>query len=226
MPNPSLIVCDSDALIQLFIASELRPLKDLKSFYKIQPVIVQEVDLELRWLGHHRDRFVTQLDKAIKSGLITRLDKGFFQSLVSSAPPGASWSGFQSLGAQYFGYVDRGEAYTHAAGIVLGVPTVSNDFRAIQVLQSQMMSLPAPVLRSFDLVAFALESGAMSLQDCEKVRSALLSEGEGVAKAFRHNSFEQGLPSFHSRLRDLSPKSKTTPAIPGSFSDTLFITKG
>src|SRR6266852_495688 len=175
MPNPSLMICDSDALIQFFIANELRPLKDLKSLYGIQPVIVQEVDIELRWPGHHKDRFVPQLDKAVRSGLITRLDKALFQSLVSSAPPGASWSAFQSLGAQYLGYVDKGEAYTHAAGLVLGMPTVSNDFRAIQLLQSQMMNLPAPVLRSFDLLAFALARGTLAIQDCENARSALLA---------------------------------------------------
>jgi hypothetical protein len=129
MPNPRLIICDSDALIQLFIANQLQPLKDLKNLYGIQPTVVQEVDIELRWLGHHRERFVPQLDKAMKSGLIARLDKPLFQSLVSTAPAGASWSTFQSTGAQYFGFVDKGEAYTHAAGVVLGVPTVSNDFR-------------------------------------------------------------------------------------------------
>ncbi len=175
MPNPRLIVRDSDALIQLFIANQLQPLKDLKKLYGIQPAVVQEVDIELRWLGHYRDRFVPQLDKAVKSGLITRLDKALFQSLVSAAPAGASWSAFQSIGAQYFGYVDKGEAYSHAAGVVLGVQTVSNDFRAIQLLQSQMMNLPAPVLRSFDLLAFALASGTLRIQDCENARSALLA---------------------------------------------------
>ncbi len=219
------MICDSDALIQFFIANELRPLKDLKAFYGIQPVIVQEVDIELRWLGHHKDRFVPQLDKAVKNGLIIRLDKALFQSLVSSAPPGASWSAFQSLGAQYLGYVDKGEAYTHAAGLVLGMPTVSNDFRAIQLLQSQMMNLPAPVLRSFDLLAFALARGTLAIQDCENARSTLLASGEGVPNVFRHTSFEGGLPNFHCRLRDSTSASATVPPTPANFSDPLFITK-
>jgi hypothetical protein len=225
MPNPRLIICDSDALIQLFTANEIRPLKDLKSLYGIQPVIVHEVDIELRWLGHHKDRFVPQLDKAVKSGLITRLDKGLFQSLVSGAPPGASWGAFQSLGTQYLGYVDKGEAYTHAAGLVLGMPTVSNDFRAIQLLQSQMMNLPVPVLRSFDLLAFALASGTLSIQDCENARSALITSGEGVPGVFRHTSFKGGLPNFTCRLKDSTSASATTPPTPTKFSDTLFVTK-
>src|SRR6266404_4681693 len=224
-PNPRLLICDSDALIQLFIANELRPLKDLKNLYGIQPVVVQEVDIELRWLGHHRDRFVLQLDKAMKNGLVTRLDKPLFQSLVSAAPAGASWSAFQSIGAQYAGYVDKGEAYTHAAGVVLGVPTVSNDFRAIQLLQTQMMNLPAPVLRSFDLLAFALTSGTLAIQDCEKARSALLAAGEWVAKDFKNTSFQGGLSSFTCRLKESSSTGAAPPPTPAKFSDTLFINK-
>ncbi len=225
MPNPRLIICDSDALIQLFIANQLQPLKDLRNLYGIQPAVVQEVDIELRWLGHYRDRFVPQLDKAVKSGLITRLDKALFQSLVSAAPAGASWSAFQSIGAQYFGYVDKGEAYSHAAGVVLGVPTVSNDFRAIQLLQSQMMNLPAPVLRSFDLLAFALACGTLRIQDCENARSALLAANEWVAKAFKSTSFEKGLPNFGCRLKDSTSTSVTPPPAPVNFSGTLFITR-
>src|SRR5712692_6826403 len=167
MANPRLLPCDSDVLVQFFAANELRPLRDLRKLYGIVPVVVQEVEFELRWLGHHKDKFVTQLDKAVKSGLISRLDKTLFQSYLSAAPAGSSWSSYQSLGAQYQGYVDRGEAYTHAAGIVLGTPTASNDYRAIQVLQFQMMNLPSPVLRSFDLLALALEAGTMSVHDCE-----------------------------------------------------------
>src|SRR6266481_952043 len=213
MPNPRLIICDSDALIQLFIANQLQPLKDLRNLYGIQPAVVQEVDIELRWLGHYRDRFVPQLDKAL------------FQSLVSAAPAGASWSAFQSIGAQYFGYVDKGEAYSHAAGVVLGVPTVSNDFRAIQLLQSQMMNLPAPVLRSFDLLAFALACGTLRIQDCENARSALLAANEWVAKAFKSTSFEKGLPNFGCRLKDSTSTSVTPPPAPVNFSGTLFITR-
>lgn len=224
MPNPGLIVCDSDVLVQLFIANELRPLRDLKSLYRIQPAVAQEVDVELRWLGRHKGRFVPQLDKALKNGLLVRLDKPFFQSLVSSSPPGASWSGYQSLGAQYNGYVDRGEAYTHAAGVILAVPTASNDFSAIKVLQLQMMNLPAPVLRSFDLLAFALQTGTLCLKDCENARQALMSENEWVAKDFKYASFQSGLATFQCRLRDL-PAQPAAPATPVSFSDVLFVTR-
>jgi hypothetical protein len=58
MSNPALLPCDSDVLVQLFLADELRPLQELKSSFDIQPVIVAEVDLELRWLGKYKNRFV------------------------------------------------------------------------------------------------------------------------------------------------------------------------
>jgi hypothetical protein len=67
MPNPALLLCDSDALVQLFIANEFRPLQSLRTQFNIQPAVVLEVDLELRWLGKHKDRFVPPLDKALKN---------------------------------------------------------------------------------------------------------------------------------------------------------------
>lgn len=225
MPNPSLIICDSDVLVQFFLSNELRPLRDLKTLYRVQPAIVQEVDAELRWLGHYGARFVPQLDKSLKNALLVRLDKSQFQSLLATAPPGTSWAGFQSLGAQYCGFVDRGEAYTHAAGVVLGLPTASDDFRAIQVLQYQMQNLPCPVLRSFDLFGFALEAGLLPIQDCENVRSCLIKEHRWIPAALRNASFANGITNLALRLRD-STKAPTTGAqTPTSFSDPLYITR-
>lgn len=209
----------------MFLANELRPLRDLKNLYGMQPAIVQEVDVELRWLGHYGNRFVPQLDKSLKNGLIARLDKTLFQSLLGNAPPGTSWATFQSLGAQYLGFVDKGEAYTHAAGVVLGLPTASDDFRAIQVLQFQMQNLPCPILRSFDLFGFAHEATILPLQECERVRSCLLKENRWVPAAFKNNSFEKGIANFPLRLRDTSKAPPQGAKTPVTFSDALFVTR-
>jgi len=225
MPNPSLIICDSDVLVQFFLSNELRPLRDLKTFYGIQPAVVQEVDAELRWLGHYAARFVPQLDKSLKNGLLIRLDKPQFQSLLSKALPGASWAGFQTLGAQYLGLVDKGEAYTHAAGVVLGLPVASDDYRAIQVLQFQMQNLPCPVLRSFDVFGFAHEAGLLPIEDCEKVRSCLLKEGRWVPAALKHTSFANGIANFPLRLRDSTKAPTSGTQAPTMFSDALYITR-
>jgi hypothetical protein len=202
MPNPALLICDSDALTQFFLANEVRPLKQLKATYGIQPAVVEEVDIELRWVGKHKDRFVPQLDKALKSNVLRVLDPAYFQSLLSTAPVGASWAGFQSLGAQYDGHVGPGEAYTFAAAVTLNLPALSNDFSAIKTLEANLLTVPAPVLRSFDLLALCFHSGLLELKACEAVRSQLLKNGEGLPKAFMHASFEDGLKNFTPRLRD------------------------
>lgn len=202
MPNPALLLCDSDALTQFFLANEIRPLKQLKDAYGIQPAIVQEVELELRWLRKHKDRFVPQLDKALNTNVLKLLDSAHFQSLLSTAPVGASWAGFQSLGAQYDGHIHRGEAYTFAAAVTLNLPALSNDFNAIKTLEANLHTLPTPVLRSFDLLAFCFHNGLLELKACEAVRSQLLKNGEGLPKAFMHSSFEDGLKNFTPRLRD------------------------
>src|SRR5690242_5714582 len=139
--SPPLLICDSDALVQLFICQELRPLKLLRKAHNIQPAITMEVDTELRWLGKYKNRFVGPLEKTLKDSLLVHLDQRLFQSMLSDASPGTSWPSFQNLGGQYAKHVGRGEAFTFAAGVTLGLPALSNDFRAIQVLDGLGLSL-------------------------------------------------------------------------------------
>lgn len=201
MPNPALLICDTDVLVQFFLVDDLRPLEGLRKRYGIQPAITLEVDLELRWIKKHKDRFVGPLDKAIKRGTLAKLDVPFFQSMLASAIPGTSWSTYQTLGVQLSGYVQRGEAYTHAAALSLGMPAASNDFRAIQVMKTNMLSVPTPVLRSFDLLVFAYFDGTLDIKDCESIRTELLKSGEGIPGPFKHASFEAGAKVFPCRLR-------------------------
>jgi hypothetical protein len=223
MPNPALLLFDSDVLVQLFLVGDLRILDGLKRIFGIQPAIVQEVDIELRWLARFKDRFVAQLEKTLKHDTLVRLDQSLFQSFLSNAAPGASWSTFQSLGSQYYGYVQRGEAYTHAAAVTLGFPAASNDFRAIQTLQFQMLTLPTPVLRCFDLLVFAQESGILKLKDCETFRSELLKQREHIPRPFLHSSFEDALSAFTCRLRKSTNPTGAASSRPASYSDPLVI---
>ena len=101
MPNPALLLCDSDVLTQFFLANEVRPLRLLQESYGIQPTIVQEVDVELRWLRKYKNKFVAQLDKSLKNNTLKVLEPALFQSLLGHAAVGTSWAAFQSLGAQY-----------------------------------------------------------------------------------------------------------------------------
>lgn len=222
MANPALLFCDSDALTQCFLGNEIRPLRILKDVYGIQPVIVQEVELEMRWLRKYRDRFVPQLEKALKANAIIVLDQVCFQTFLATAPVGASWASFQSLGAQYEGHVHRGEAYTFAGSVTLNMPAMSNDFSAIKTLEANLLSLPTPVLRVFDVFAFCLQNGLLLPKACEAFRSELLKNREGLPKAFMNSSFEDGLKNFAVRLRDGDDPISTTP---GTYSTPLCIRK-
>lgn len=222
MSNPALLLCDSDALTQFFLANEIRPLKELKARYGIQPTIVQEVDNELRWMRRFRDRFVPQLDKALRSAVLTTLGPAEFQSLLGTAPVGSSWASFQALGAQYQGYVGSGEAYTFAAGVTLGLPAMSNDRSAIRVLEGKMLTLPVPILRSFDLLGFCFRSGILPLKACESVRTELLKHSEGLPLAFKSASFENGLSQFSVRLEEGDPNTASPLA---DYRSTLVISK-
>ncbi len=224
MPNPRLLLCDSDVLVQLFLVDELRPLQKLKQSFGIQATIVLEVELELRWTAKHRARFVPQLDRALKHQTLVKLDPSLFQTHLNESPPGTSWGTFQTLGARNYGHVQRGEAYTFAAASTLCMPAASNDFRALEMLRQQMLSLPTPVLRCFDLLEFARQCGTLTLKECEEIRSGLLRKGEGIPRAFKHASFEDGLNNFTCRLKEgTAPTSLLTTA--RAFSDPLYITR-
>jgi hypothetical protein len=185
---------------------------------------VLEVDLELRWLAKHRAQFVPQLERALRHEILVKLDQALYQSHLGAAPPGTSWSTFQTLGARYYGYVQKGEAYTFAAALSLCVPAASNDFRAMEVLQQQMLSLPTPVLRCFDLVEFARQCGTLTLKECEEIRSGLMKRGEPVPRAFEHASFEDGLNRFTCRLKEGSVPASVSASAP-VYSDPLYITR-
>jgi hypothetical protein len=221
MQNPALLLCDSDALVQFLLVPDLRPLQALIANFGIQPAIVLEVDLELRWLAKHKDRFVPQLEKALKHGTLVKLDQSKFQTYLGKAKPGTSWSTYQALGMLYYGYVQRGEAYTHAAAVSLGMPAMTNDQRAVRVLQEQMLTTAIPSLRSFDLLVFAKEAGILTIKACEDIRTELLAHDEGIPGPFLHASFEDASGSFPSRLRLGS--ASTIAAPPSTHYEPLFI---
>jgi hypothetical protein len=108
----------------------------------------------------------------------------------------------QSTGLRYTLFMDYGESYTHAAAVVLDVPVASNDHAALVVAQVNGLSVHEPVLSTFDLVTFALQTELLSTKDCETIRKKLLAEAEPLPPAFRHSSFQDGLPNFFARLVD------------------------
>jgi hypothetical protein len=136
----------------------------------------------------------------VKHGILTKLDEVNFQGYLAAATAGTSWGTYQALGGRYYGFVQRGEAYTHAAAVSLAMPAMSNDARAVRVLESQMMSVAVPVLRFFDISSFVHAFGVLTTKECEDMRSELLKRGEGIPGPFRHSSFLSGAKNFPWRL--------------------------
>ncbi len=201
--GPTCLPCDTDVLIQVFLGKAIEALHVLRNAFGIQPVITEEVEQELRQQRTHGAVCEQHLSKALATGVLVLADVDFVCQVVA-APSRHVGQGFfdqfQLLGDQYRKRVGRGEAYTHALGVTLGVPVASNDFRAVTALKSVNQQLPSPVLRFFDLLVFGYQEGRLSLSECNEVRANLLSSKEGLDRSFQHASFEDGLRDFVPRL--------------------------
>ena len=212
MPNPALLFLDSDVLIQLLLADpNLAILRALKSEYDISAAIVPEVEIEIDFNRKFAGECDVTLRKSIANHIVSIVHADSYGDIVSARTGLAaiaartSYSDIQALGSQYHRRIDRGEAYTHAMAITLEQPAASNDWHAIQVVQNAGLRLPSPVLRTFDLIVFALEASILTLTECEDLRQTLIARREHVPKAFRNSSVKNGIRHFESRLLNCSP---------------------
>jgi len=89
-------------------------------------------------------------------------------------------------------------------------------------LEANLLTLPSPVLRGFDLLAFCYQNGCLEPKACEEVRSELSRNGEGMPKAFMNASFADGLKNFSPRLRDGAASATTAT---GTYSAILSVTR-
>lgn len=204
MPNPPLLLCDTDALFQYFIAGLRIPFQELKKTYGIQPAIVPEVEIEIRSNRKYGTRCRASYGKAISSGAVQILDQKTLQEYLSKLSASVTYTGVQTLGAKYYQRVGRGEAYTFATAVSLGVPALSHDISAIRVLGEQGFEVPSPVLQLYDLLVCCYQTGVLTESDIDNARKLLLKEGEWMPAAFKNSSFVDGLKSFCPRLLDNS----------------------
>ena len=209
-PNPPLIIIDTDVLVQLLLANEFRPLRDLKRLYKIQPAIVEAVEMETRTPGRSLRRHMASLEprlqKALGNGTLLLLDGRSLPAVVGAGAHAVDTE-ISITGTRYHNVADYGEAYSHAAAAILNVPLVSQDMTAIHALERAGERISTHVFRTFDLYAFSHQCGTLSHADCDGVRQTLHSCQEWLPEAFLHRSFEDGLSLFYPRLldRDLGP---------------------
>jgi hypothetical protein len=210
MARPAFLSCDADALIQLFIAGELRPLKLLKNAYSIQPVIAPEVEIELHSNRRFGARIGPDLRKALANDLIKTLDRQTLeihyattnQLAGATAVANGTFAQIQSLGRAFEKHIDFGEAYTHAGALVLNVPAMSNDLSALEALAQAGHTVPSTVLRSWDLIALSFQVANMSADECDEFRKAMEAEKEYAPKCFRGKSYADGLRNFSARMAD------------------------
>ena len=202
MANPALLLCDTDALIQIFMVAETQLLRLLRDRYAVQPCIVQDVDGELAWNSTYRDRFDEDRRKALSAGLLLPLDAAAVARVVPGPTAAAQvmLARATALGQALNDIIDVGEAYTHAAAALLAMPAMSNDYKALKALGEAQRPSASPTLRSWDLLAFGFHDGALTTRDLDQARKRLNDESEWLPRVFRNQGCGKALAQFDARL--------------------------
>jgi hypothetical protein len=193
-------IFDSDALIQIFIAGQQQILSTLATDFGVRAYLMNEVDTEVRSNKKFGSLVKPKLDKALKSQSLKLLTASDLDRLSGVFGTPISLSDIRELGKEYALDVGIGEAHTHAAGVLLKTPTVSNDMNAIKTLEVQCKDLPPTILRSFDLFGFMFFENYVSIHDSEQILKELKSQAEWMPSPLRHSSFELGIKNIGCRL--------------------------
>jgi hypothetical protein len=202
--NPLFIVIDTSVLLQLIATDQLPLLRWLRSEYKVQPAITSAVESEtlqiLTTIGKFMGR-QERLKKALTNNTISLIDRQSLGAILGTGVD-ALLRQMDSEGQRLHFRVDRGEAYTHAAAAVLGVPVATNDTSAVNRLLRDEESIPRPILRFWDLIVFGHQTGQLDDTSCDKIRQALGKINESLPQCFTGRSFNVGLAEFYARLVD------------------------
>lgn len=193
-------IFDSDALIQILLAGQQQAFSILASEFGVRSYLMNEVDVELRSNKKFGALIKPHLEKTLKNGSLKLLSAADLDSLAAEQSSPISLSDIRTLGREYALDVGTGEAYTHAAGILLNTPTVSNDMNAIRTLEMKGKELPPTILRSFDIFGFLLSEGCIDTQAAERILKELKAQGEWMPPGLRNSSFSAGLATIHCRL--------------------------
>ncbi len=193
-------IFDSDALIQIFIAGQQELLRMLREDYGVSCYLMNEVEVELRKNPKFSSLIRPRLEKALKHKYISLLSSSELERLAPPDTEPVSLAEIRELGQEYAMEIGPGEAFTHAAAILLDVPSVSNDMNAIKILETRGRRMPRTILRSFDLFAFFYIEKQLTTREVEHIRKDLLAQGEWVPPSIKNASFEDGIGSIRCRL--------------------------
>lgn len=200
--NPKLIIIDSSVLLQLIAAEQFGILRLLRSDFGVQPAIVQAVESEVACILQNVPKFRgrgEQLKKALGNKTLAIVDRDLLVPIFGGSAD--AWiRQMESEGMRLYSMVDRGEAFTHAASMVLNTPTATNDTTAISRLLRSGETIPRPIFRFWDFVVFAHQVALLDAGACDKVRQILYKMSERLHPCFQKCSFQDGLPLFYGRL--------------------------
>jgi hypothetical protein len=200
--NPRLIIVDSSVLVQLVATEQLGIFRRFRSDYGVQAAIVQAVEAEVFHLLNTVAKFrgrQEQLRKALGNNTLALVDREFLAPLLGTGVD--AWiRQMESEGERLYVMVDRGEAFSHAASIVLDVPIATTDTSAVYRLLKYGEKIPRPIIRFWDLVVFAHQIGDLDEAGCDRIRKTLSKLGERTHPCFTERSFRDGVSEFYARL--------------------------
>lgn len=191
---------DSDALIQVLLCGQHRLFSVLEADFGVRSFIMSEVEVEVLSNRKFGALVRPKLDKALRNGSLKILTSADLEGLAANQSAQVSLADIRKLGTEYNIDVGIGEAYTHAAGVMLDAPTVSNDINAIRTLESKGKKLPPTILRSYDLFAFLHTENYIQVPEAEQALKTLKQYCEWMPPSLKNSSFEDGIGQINCRL--------------------------
>jgi hypothetical protein len=202
--NPVFLIIDTSVLLPLIATDQLPLLRRFRSEYQVQSVIVSAVESETLHILTTVRKFMGRQEpfkKAIANNTISLIDRQLLSTVLGTGVD-AILRQIDSEGQRFNLRVDRGEAYTHAAGSVLGAPVATNDYSAVNRLLRDDENIPRPIVRFWDLIVLAHQIGQLDGASCDKIRQTLVRIGEWIPPCFTARNFSAGLIDFYPRLVD------------------------
>lgn len=190
MGNPAFLVCDSDALIQVFLTRQRDLFVYLRDSFGVQAAIVQEIRIELSNHDKFGKQFLPPLERALASSALMLLDSTVIRRHLSTQGiTGTGVDRFLEEQARrwdaYRLHVDTGEAACHATAVTFAWPALSHDISAVETLEHVGLEPAAPVLRFCDLATFAHACGRLSGEQFEASLKSLRGAREPMPYPFR-----------------------------------------
>jgi hypothetical protein len=173
----------------------------LKRCFGITPVITEAVEGEL-FLPSRKEKnkhVQAQAQKALDNGALVLLDERSLGAFTFNDPH-TTYISIQIEGQKNNLHLGKGESFSHAVGVILRIPILSNDSKALLTADRLRLSVAKPTLRAYDLFVLLHQIGELTENDCDEIRKSLLCAGEVPHADFCGRKFSDGLLRFYPRV--------------------------